>query len=83
MFGTVMVTIIKLKPFGFPIHASIDGWSRKILWLYVTRSNNLLQNIVAYYLEAHTLHTKHITLGEITLMLMLTTCCKTRTGLDL
>ena len=42
----------KLKPFGFPIHASIDGWSRKILWLYVTRSNNLPQNIAAYYLEA-------------------------------
>ena len=42
----------ELKPFGFPIHASIDGWSRKILWLYVTRSNNLPQNIAAYYLEA-------------------------------
>ena len=42
----------KLKPFGFPIYASIDGWSRKILWLYVTRSNNLPQNIAAYYLEA-------------------------------
>ncbi|CAB4041048.1 RNA-directed DNA polymerase from mobile element jockey, partial [Paramuricea clavata] len=41
----------KLKPFGFPIHACIDGWSRKILWLYVTRSNNLPQNIAAYYLE--------------------------------
>ena len=41
----------KLKPFGFPIHACIDGWSRKILWLYVTRSNNLPQNIEAYYLE--------------------------------
>ena len=25
----------KLKPFGFPIHACIDGWSRKALWLYV------------------------------------------------
>ena len=42
----------KLKPFGFPVHASTDGWSRKILWLYVTRSNNLPQNIAAYYLEA-------------------------------
>ncbi len=41
----------KLKPFGFPIHGCIDGWSRKILWLYVTRSNNLPQNIAAYYLE--------------------------------
>ena len=30
----------KLKPYGFPIHGCIDGWSRKILWLLVTRSNN-------------------------------------------
>ena len=42
----------KLKPFGFPIHGCIDGWSRKILWLHVTRSNNQPNNIAAYYLEA-------------------------------
>ena len=31
MFGTVMVYgYDKLKPFEFPIHASMDGWSRKI-----------------------------------------------------
>ena len=42
----------KLKPFGFPIHGCIDGWSRKILWLYVTRSNNFPSNIAAYFLEA-------------------------------
>ena len=30
----------KLKPFGFPIHACIDGWSRKVLWLYVTRNSD-------------------------------------------
>ena len=42
----------KLKPFGFPIHGCIDGWSRKILWLFVTRSNNLPDNIAMYYLEA-------------------------------
>ena len=30
----------KLKPFGFPIHGCIDGWSRKILWLKVAKSNN-------------------------------------------
>ena len=44
----------KLKPFGFPIHGCIDGWSRKIIWLYVTRSNNLPSNIARYYLEAVT-----------------------------
>ena len=42
----------KLKPFGFPIHACVDGWSRKALWLYVTRSNNWPHNIATYYLEA-------------------------------
>ena len=30
----------KLKPYGFPIHGCIDGWSRKIIWLRVARSNN-------------------------------------------
>lgn len=42
----------KLKPFGFPIHGCIDGWSRKILWLYITRSNNSPHNIATYYLDA-------------------------------
>ena len=42
----------KLKLFGFPIHGCMDGWSRKIIWLYVTRSNNLPSNIAKYYLEA-------------------------------
>ena len=42
----------KLKPFGFAIHGCIDGWSRKIIWLYVTRSNNLPSSIAKYYLEA-------------------------------
>ena len=30
----------KLKPYGFPIHGAIDGFSRRVLWLNVTRSNN-------------------------------------------
>ena len=41
----------KLKPLGFPIHGCIDGWSKKILSLNVTRSNNQSDNIAAYYLE--------------------------------
>ena len=28
----------KLKPFGFPIHGCIDGFSRKMLWLQLSRS---------------------------------------------
>ena len=42
----------KLKPYGFSIHGCIDGWSRKLLWLVVTRSNNYPDNIASYYLEA-------------------------------
>ncbi len=30
----------KLKPYGFPIHGCIDGFSRKIIWLKIVRSNN-------------------------------------------
>ena len=30
----------KLKPFGFPIHGAIDGYSRRILWLRVMCTNN-------------------------------------------
>jgi len=41
----------KLKPYGFPIHGCIDGWSRKLLWLVVTRSNNSPDNIGSYFLD--------------------------------
>lgn len=41
----------KLKPYGFPVHGCIDGWSRKVLWLHVTRSNNYPDNIASYFLE--------------------------------
>ena len=30
----------KLKPFGFPIHGAIDGFSRRMLWLKVCKTNN-------------------------------------------
>ncbi|XP_033111390.1 uncharacterized protein LOC117112423 isoform X2 [Anneissia japonica] len=30
----------KLKPYGFPIHGAIGGFSRRILWLDVVKSNN-------------------------------------------
>lgn len=30
----------KLKPYGFPIHGCIDGFSRRVLWLLVTKTNN-------------------------------------------
>ena len=30
----------KLKPYGFPIHGCVDGFSRKILWIKVSRTNS-------------------------------------------
>ena len=41
----------KLKPFGFAVHGSIDGYSRKILWLEVCNSNNDPRIIKKYYLD--------------------------------
>ena len=38
----------KLKPFGFPIH----GCCRKVLWHYVTHSNNQPNSIATYFLDA-------------------------------
>ena len=32
-------------------HGCIDGWSRRNLWLHVTRSNNLPNNIATYFLD--------------------------------
>ena len=42
----------KLKPWGFPIHGSIDGFSRRVLWLNVTSSNKSPDNIAAMYLKS-------------------------------
>lgn len=39
----------KLKPYGFPIHGAIDGFSRKSLWLEVSRSNNSPENDATYF----------------------------------
>ena len=41
----------KLKPYGFPIHGCIDGWSRKVLWLTLARSNNDPNIPATIYLE--------------------------------
>lgn len=41
----------KLKPFGFSIHGSIDGYSRKIMWLKLSRSNKQPKNICDYFVE--------------------------------
>ena len=41
----------KLKPYGLPIHGAIDGFSRKILWLKVCKSNNHPSVPANYYVE--------------------------------
>ena len=41
----------KLKPYGFPIHGCVDGFSRTVLWLQVTRSNNNPVVPASYFLQ--------------------------------
>ena len=41
----------KLKPFEFLIHGAIDGFSRKIIWLKVTRSNNNPDIVASFYYD--------------------------------
>lgn len=41
----------KLKPYGFSIHGAIDGFSRKLLWLKVLRSNKNPYSISKLYLD--------------------------------
>ena len=42
----------KLKMYGFPIHGCVDGFSRKVLWLKVCRSNNNPVVPASLYLNA-------------------------------
>lgn len=65
MFGTVWRTLLvmlnnvfncflgydKLKPYGFPIHGAVDGFSRRILWLEVSRSINDPRLPATFYLN--------------------------------
>ena len=41
----------KLKPFGFAIHGAVDGYSRRVLWLHVSPTNNDPAVIAGYYLN--------------------------------
>ena len=42
----------KLKPYSFPIHGCVDGFSRKILWIKVSRTNS--DPVVPAYLYIET-----------------------------
>ena len=41
----------KIKPYGFEIHDTIDGFSRKILWLRVSSSKNNPKVIASSYMD--------------------------------
>ena len=41
----------KLKPYGFPNHGCIDGYSRRILWLKVTKLISHAKVPAAYYIN--------------------------------
>lgn len=41
-----------MKPYGFPIHGCIDGWSRRIIWLRVSRTNNNPEVVASFLLES-------------------------------
>ena len=41
----------KLKPFGFCVHGCIDGFSRRIMWLEVSSTNNDPAVVAQYYVD--------------------------------
>ena len=41
----------KLKPYGFSIHGYIDGYSRRILWLSISSSNNNPEILGELYID--------------------------------
>ena len=41
----------KLKPFGFSIHGCVDGFSRRIIWLEVQRSNKNPREVAKYFFK--------------------------------
>ena len=51
----------KLKRFGFAIHGCIDGFSRKLIWLFVSTTNNdpLLQISILKLLQIWAEHQTH------------------------
>ena len=41
----------KLKPYGVAIHGCIDGFSRKLIWLEASSSNNNPATISSYHIN--------------------------------
>ena len=49
----------KLKPYGLPKHGCIDGFSRKILWLKVSRSQEPTNSKIGF---AHNIFEQNVVL---------------------
>ena len=41
----------KLKPYGFPIHGCVDGFSRRVMWLKVCKTNNDPSHVTSFFHE--------------------------------
>ena len=41
----------KLKPFGFPIHGAVEGYSRMVMWLKVDKTNNDPEITAKFFLD--------------------------------
>ena len=53
----------KLKRFGFAIHGCIDGFSRKLIWLFVSTTNNDPFVVANFYLSIFGQSTRYIANG--------------------
>ena len=41
----------KLKPYGFPFHGAVDGFSRRVVWLRICHSNNDPCHVAALFYD--------------------------------
>ena len=41
----------QLKSFGFTIHGCIDGFNRKLIWLFVSTTNNDPRVVANFYIK--------------------------------
>ena len=41
----------KLKPYGFPIHGCVDGFSRRVMWLKICPSNNDPSHVASLFYD--------------------------------
>ncbi|XP_041362210.1 uncharacterized protein LOC121378197 [Gigantopelta aegis] len=42
----------KIKPYGICIHGCVDGFSRAIIWLHASTTNNNPKVITSYFIDA-------------------------------